>query len=312
MINFRYHVVSLISVFLALALGIIVGTTQLNGAVLSDLRSQVHGLKNDKQGLEAANRQLTGQLASSDQFASSIAPAVVAGRLTNTKVLVVVAPGASSGVVGGVSKLLHGAGAVVTGTVDLTSDYLDPRRSADLKDFATSGVVPAGFNLPATADSGALAGSLLADVLTTKQGEPDPTQTERQQVLAGFASLSVLRLASRKLDPANFVVVVSTGAATGSNPAQQVHMVVALSSALRTRGLGVVVTGTADSAGPDGVIGAVRSDDHLAGTLSTVDDANTVAGQLSTVLAVSEEKGGKLGHYGTTKSADSPVPSLGQ
>ncbi|MCW2530376.1 MAG: Copper transport outer membrane protein MctB, partial [Pseudonocardiales bacterium] len=37
MISFRYHLVSIIAVFLACALGVVVGTTGLNGAILSDL-----------------------------------------------------------------------------------------------------------------------------------------------------------------------------------------------------------------------------------------------------------------------------------
>ena len=41
MIDFRYHLVSLIAVFLALAIGIVIGTTPLNGPVLDDLHGQV-------------------------------------------------------------------------------------------------------------------------------------------------------------------------------------------------------------------------------------------------------------------------------
>ena len=37
MISFRYHLVSIIAVFLALALGIVVGTTALNGPITKDL-----------------------------------------------------------------------------------------------------------------------------------------------------------------------------------------------------------------------------------------------------------------------------------
>ena len=41
MINFRYHVVSLTAVFLALAIGLVVGTAALNGPVADSLRGQV-------------------------------------------------------------------------------------------------------------------------------------------------------------------------------------------------------------------------------------------------------------------------------
>ena len=66
MIDFRYHLVSLVAVFLALALGVLLGTTQLNGAVLDDLRGQVRGLAEDKRDLQADLRALQGQTRNDD------------------------------------------------------------------------------------------------------------------------------------------------------------------------------------------------------------------------------------------------------
>ena len=44
MINFRYHVVSLTAVFLALAIGLVVGTAALNGPAADALGEQVDAL----------------------------------------------------------------------------------------------------------------------------------------------------------------------------------------------------------------------------------------------------------------------------
>ena len=44
MIDFRYHLVSIIGIFLALAVGIVLGTTALNGPVLDDLRGRIDDL----------------------------------------------------------------------------------------------------------------------------------------------------------------------------------------------------------------------------------------------------------------------------
>ena len=44
MIDFRYHLVSLIAVFLAVALGIVIGTTALNEPILADIENQVTAL----------------------------------------------------------------------------------------------------------------------------------------------------------------------------------------------------------------------------------------------------------------------------
>ena len=45
MIDFRYHLVSLIAVFLAVALGIIIGTTALNEPLQANIEGQVTELE---------------------------------------------------------------------------------------------------------------------------------------------------------------------------------------------------------------------------------------------------------------------------
>ncbi len=47
MINFRYHIVSLIAVFLALGIGLVLGTTFLDDATIDGLERQLDGLEND-------------------------------------------------------------------------------------------------------------------------------------------------------------------------------------------------------------------------------------------------------------------------
>lgn len=312
MIDFRYHIVSLIAVFLALALGIVVGTTQLNGTVLSDLRNQVKSLKSDKHSLQDDNRALQGRIGADDGFARAVEPALVGGVLTGTKVLVVTAPGSDGNVVSGVEKTLQDAGAAVTAQVDLTGDYLDPRRAADIKDYATS-AIPAGFKLPATDDAGVLAGSLLADILMSRQGQREPTDSERQQVLAGLETLSVLHVQHTDIGPASFAVIVGTGDPGGDNPQAASRSLANLAAALDGRGGGVVVAGDASAANDNGMIGAIRSDAKLAAVVSTVDNANGVPGQISTVLAMREEAKGKPGgQYGTAGNATAPAPSLGK
>ena len=56
MIDFRYHLVSIIAVFLALAIGIVVGTTALNGYVVDDLRARNGAVIKDKRNLEGVVR----------------------------------------------------------------------------------------------------------------------------------------------------------------------------------------------------------------------------------------------------------------
>jgi hypothetical protein len=81
-IDFRYHLVSLIAVFLAVALGIVIGTTQLNGPLTTNLQSQVSGLQADKRALETQTQQLQSQLDAAGGFDEAVGPTLVAGTLT--------------------------------------------------------------------------------------------------------------------------------------------------------------------------------------------------------------------------------------
>ena len=80
MIDFRYHLVSLIAVFLAVALGIIIGTTALNEPIQADIEGQVTDLEQDKRALEDRTQQLQAQLDTADSFADAVAPVLVERR----------------------------------------------------------------------------------------------------------------------------------------------------------------------------------------------------------------------------------------
>ena len=86
-IDFRYHLVSLIAVFLAIALGIIIGTTALNEPLQANIEGQVTELEQDKRALEDRTQQLQAQVDTSDAFGEAVAPALVEGALTGSSVL---------------------------------------------------------------------------------------------------------------------------------------------------------------------------------------------------------------------------------
>src|SRR6185437_8547122 len=94
MIDFKYHVVSIVAVFLALAIGIVLGTNVLSGDVLKNLKTQTNQLRHDAQGLRGQIQQEQAQLATDSAFAQAVEPLAVSGRLNGARVLVVTLPGA--------------------------------------------------------------------------------------------------------------------------------------------------------------------------------------------------------------------------
>ncbi|RSM42134.1 channel-forming protein, partial [Actinoplanes sp. ATCC 53533] len=92
MINFRYHVVSLTAVFLALAIGLVVGTAALNGPVVDTLKDRVDALSKDNSNYRDQANQYRDELSRTQEFATQISPGLLNGKLTGRKILVVVMP----------------------------------------------------------------------------------------------------------------------------------------------------------------------------------------------------------------------------
>jgi hypothetical protein len=310
-IDFRYHLVSLIAVFMAIALGIIIGTTALNEPILADIENQVSALEKDKRSLEDRTQQLQTQLATAEEFEKVVAPALVDGTLAGQSVLLVrtnedVAPE----VVDQVTSLIGDAEGTVTGAITLRPEYSDPSTASALQSYATGGGLPAGIQLPATDDAGQLIGSLLGQVLMIPPGgAAAPDAGAVSSVLAGLTSLDVLSQDSETVTPANYAVVLTAGAFTGDDAAERNGTLVELTSALDAGGSGAVVAGDAASAGENGLVGAIRADPSLSAAVSTVDNVDTVAGQVSTVLALGAEGDGTSGKYGTGEDTQ-PVPPV--
>ncbi|RBY81454.1 copper transporter [Blastococcus sp. TF02-09] len=311
MIDFRYHLVSLIAVFLAVTLGIVIGTTALNGPILDDLESQVDALEQDKRSLEDRSQTLEGRLDSSDEFQLAVAPVLVDGALADDTVLLVVADeDVDTGDVEEVSALITEAGGTVTGQITLTPAFSDPASESSLQSYATGSGKPSGITLPEVDDAGQLVGSLLAQVLMVPAGDGTPPDSAAtSSVLAGLPALEVLRTDSDSVTAADYAVVLTSGELTGDDAADRNATLVELVAALDANGSGVVVAGDAVSARDNGLVGTVRNDPDLSSSVSTVDNVGTPAGRISTVLALRAEGEGTSGAYGTGGNTQ-PVPPV--
>jgi hypothetical protein len=318
MIDFRYHLVSIIAVFLALAVGIVVGTTALNGYVVDSLRASNNKVIHDKRGLEGVVRDLRGQVARRDQFATAVAPEVVAGQLSGQRVLIVTTPGAPGQVSKDLSTLIGQAGGSVTGQLQLRNDLLDPGKASVVDDLAAS-VAPAGVNLPEGSPVERAAVELAA-ALTTKPGNDGLSSDAAAKVLGGFTGADLVGISpppgkssSAGLAEATLAVVV-TGGSDGRQlddaGKQRQQNVLALTQALDARSAGAVVVGPESAADTGGLIAAVRSDSSLSDRVSTVDAVDSSYGATSTVLALHEQAAGGAGRYGQGPGSQAAAPAL--
>jgi hypothetical protein len=310
-IDFRYHIVSLVAVFLAIALGIVIGTTALNGRVLDDLEEQVTGLQEDKRSLEDAQQGLQERLDTGDLFEEAVGPTLVADSLADSSVVLLLdGDDVDEDAVEAVSGLVEEAGGTVTGTIRINDAYTDPGNDAALQSYVTGPGLPTGVTLPETDDTGELVAAVLSQVLVTPPGVvPAPDTAALSQVLAGLSALDVLTQDSPSVQPADHVVLLTDGALEDDDAQARLGSLVDLMAALDRAGSGAVVSGDAASAEENGLVGVIRADPEVSALVSTVDNLDSASGRISTVLALSQEGEGTSGKYGTGEDTQ-PVPPV--
>ncbi|CAN5413177.1 copper transporter [soil metagenome] len=312
MIDFRYHLVSLIAVFLAVALGIVIGTTQLNGRVLDGLEAQVNTLSAQKDSLEAQTESLTEQLTLDDGYDEAVAPLVVANRLVGASVLLVVtSDDVSTEVVGQTTTLLQAAGAELSGTLRLQPAFTDPQTAPALQEYATGPGLPAGITLPETDDSAILIASLMSQVLMQPaEGGAAPSQASTGSVLGGLAALGVVSSESGNVTTADYALILTGDGFTGEDAELRLQALVVLAVALDSAGSGAVVAGNASSGADGGLVAALRTDAGSASSVSTVNNVDGASGRVAALLALTAERTGESGHYGVGEGTV-PLPPLG-
>ncbi|MET8254641.1 copper transporter [Micromonospora sp. NPDC005197] len=313
MINFRYHVVSLTAVFLALAIGLVVGTAALNGPVADSLKEQVTGLRKDNQQLRQQVNSMEKQLGLEEEFAEQVSQVVLPGTLTGRRVVVLSLPNGRDHTEG-VLKKLQQAGATITGRVDLQDKFINPDNNSNLLELAVTAARPTAqtTGLPGNGHGVETSSALLASVLLDRaQGTAPVSDADRRAVLAAYNNAGYLTTDNNKVTgPAEAVVVVSGQPYVDKDSEKRDESVVKIAEQFdRT---GSIVVGGNGSAGGN-VVSVVRGDPVLSQTISTVDNANTVQGQLVTSLALVQqltEK--KAGQYGVGDNAASLLPRLPQ
>ena len=113
MINFRFHLVSLVAVFLALGLGILVGSTVIDQGIVNRLDSEIRSVRSENKARKAASKTLSQQNKQLQQYIDASAPFVGDGRLDGRSVAIVAENGVDSSVVKQTEAALRLAGADV-------------------------------------------------------------------------------------------------------------------------------------------------------------------------------------------------------
>lgn len=310
MIDFRYHVVSIVAVFLALALGLFIGSTTLRGKVTADLTTRTQHVAHTNGVLRGQLSDARSQISQDQSFDSALTPYAVQGRLAGESVVVVSAPGVDDNMRKNVLTALTQAGATVSGDVRLQDTLLDPTQEQFLGTLADK-VAISGRALP-NAGGAARAVALLADVLVTNSQRQPVSRTAAAKVLSAYDAGNLLSISGNQPQPANLAIVLAAPPTTGGDAtviSQQMTLLATLARDLDRDSAGAVVAGPAAADANGGLLDVVRSDKTLRSTVSTVDSVDVPSGVIATILAAAEQTAGRSGSYGSGSGADAPLPS---
>lgn len=308
MITLRAHAISLASVFLALAIGVALGSGLLSNTVLSGLRDDKLELQHQIDTLTDGKNALNEKLNAAGEFDAQMAPRMVRDTLKDKSVVVFRTPDAADGDVEAVSRYIGQAGGRVTGTIALTSEFVEANSADKLLSVVNSPIVPAGKQLSTAAvDQGSQAGDLLGiTLLIDRNPAAAPVDdTQRATVLAALRDTGFLTYDDPHIGAANTALIV-TGGGLGQDGGNRGATVARFAAGLAPHGSGTVLAGRSGSASGTGPVAVTRSDAGLTAAVGTVDDADSSAGQITAVLALADlTSGGKPAKYGTGQGATS-------
>jgi hypothetical protein len=277
----RYHAASLAAVFLALAIGILIGVGFGDDVVSGTTEDLEQSLQSDVQDVRQRADDLQGELDREREFGESVDPALVGDDLAGHRVVLVALGGLPDGLANDVKAALDPAGATIG-------------------EVAVVKVPP---------DIGALEGRL-DDTRHARVNRPEEIEAlgravGRQLVLGGGVIRRVrAQLLSRfsgRPSRTDDVVVVREGS----------HELSEREEAEASRFEGGLLDGVASTPFP--VVGAERTDTEESSVelfdshdIPTVDDIDLVAGRVAMVSVLR----GAEGNFGVKGTADALLPDL--
>ena len=309
MIDSRYHLVSIAGVFLALAIGIVLGSTELQGPTYDALNTTTWALQNDLGQVSSLRDAARNQLSFDEAYAASVEPAVLRGLLTGQRLVIITEPGAQPSVVTAiVNAATNDAGAAVTGQIALQPDFFDTGSAsqASLKLINTDIAHALGITLNTGQTRQQQAAQILATAILTKSPESasGPASVDggaaAQATLAAYARSGFLVTSGQPGTQATLAVVVTPQTRPIDGTADPLAGLLGpLAQDLAAKSAATVVAGTSGGSGPGSPIAALRAG-FATSQVSTVDNADFVSGQAMVIQALATQlSGGKAGSYGT-------------
>lgn len=294
MISFRHHLVSIIAVFVALAVGVVLGGGPLSELGRDDEPEQAAPQERDDSDL---------QVAFGDSFAQAAAAPLLGTRLEGQQVALVTLPGAPADVVDGVVAQVEAGGGQISGRFDGRSALVTPGEQNLVNSLGTQLVTDLDLadELSPELGSHERIGRLIGLAVASTEPEGEEPDAAAGTVLEALQSADLLTADDAVAGRAPLVLVVM---GEDRDDPDSTALVAGLARGLAVTSIGTVVVGSTTS-GEDGDLSVLRQEDL--GTATTVDGDETTVGQVSAALALANALSGENGAFGAS-GADGTVP----
>ena len=309
MINLRYHIVSLVAVFLALGLGIVMGTTVIDRVTVDALNDRLDNVQRSQGAIREENGRLKAQVDRGQDFAVGTRDQLLRGHLRNIPVMVIAVAGVDRRPVDELRQALVGAQANLEGTIWFTPKM---RLNSDGEVRALATALDLAVDRPEVVRRQAL-----AKVAATSASTATETSPLAALQLAGFITYEAPplptsttttsappTLASLPLANTRYLVISGAGADVGDD----VVAVPLVQAYAQASGRVVAAESGVDTDGGRAVFVGLLRGDSLAARMSTVDNIESPMGQTAAVLALEDLGVLRFGHYGVGPGAQRVLP----
>lgn len=298
MVNFRYHLVSLIAVFLALAVGITLGAGVLQTGIGDSLSGDLATVRAERDEAREETQRLGRIVNDREGALTALGRDASRETLTGRTIGVVVLPGADGADVTAARDAAEAAGASTT-----TATFTDEWAAVDQSFLQSySGQLAGYVNVSPGTRPEAIVAAALGRTLAEAR-EPGSEAAVVAELLAS-TQIGFVEFAGGE-GPAEAILVVGPRVepepVEGAAERDEASMVASLGAALPTVALG------ATTSERSGLVDGVRSGDAA---VSTIDSVGTAPATVSVPLALAAVLTGTHGHYGSATGANAPIPPL--
>lgn len=312
MFDMRYHIASLVAVFLALAIGILLGTVIVDrGILVNQQRSMVKNIENGFDAIRTENRTLNEEVKAQREFASQVMPLTVRDRLAGQNVMIIATTKVDDKIRDPLIKNVEKAGATVSfisiaeefkpnsATVLQIKPYYD--KTTQVKTENAQALMLKKMIEMLTMSSSAPSTETAAtttSVAVTSSDDTATTESAKTPFLTVLKDMGFIKTDINPEDESKKITQVLIMGGTGINrdPLQIDMPIILQLKSIKLRTVGVETSDCKHS----------FMQEYQSAHIPTVDNIDQSTGIISSIFALS----GIDGNFGTKKTADQLLPTI--